>query len=370
MSSPHLTDESKTSRVESSPDLSRRRFIAGSTLGAVAGALAGCSGGALPAPEKSAVDAEAQIFSPPPTVEHRDGMPYRVFGKTGERVSILGVGGYHIGVQATPDESVAIIRTAIDSGINFLDNAWEYNGGTSEVRMGLALQDGYRQKAFLMTKVCGRDYKTAMKNLEESLRRLKTDVIDLWQFHECNYDNDAEWIFSKDGAVHAAIEAKKQGKVRYIGFTGHKSPHIHKKMLERDFDWDALQCPLNVMDAHYRSFAREVLPIAIQRGIGVVGMKPLGGDGGLPRKGGVTVEECLRYSLSLHIPVTLSGTQTLAEIKENIAIAKRFKPLTAEERDQILKRVHRLAGDGRLERFKSTQAFDSTVHREQHGFEA
>lgn len=349
--------------------LTRRSFLAASAVGA----LAGCASTDDALPELTGpargVDAGAgaDIFTPPPTVEHRDGMPYRAFGKTGEAVSILGVGGYHIGIQPTVRLSVTIIRSAIDAGINFLDNAWEYNKGASEERMGHALADGYRQKVFLMTKVCGRDATTAMKHLEDSLRRLKTDVIDLWQFHECNYDNDPAWIFAADGAVHAAIKARAQGKIRFIGFTGHKSPHIHREMLAQDFEWDALQCPLNVMDTHYRSFARTLLPITTERAIGVVGMKSLGGDGGIPRNGGVSVEECLRYAFSLRIPVCLSGMDTLERLEENVAIAKRFTPLGVEERAELLGRVHAVAGDGRLERFKSTQAFDSTVHRKQHG---
>jgi predicted aldo/keto reductase-like oxidoreductase len=360
-------DATGTAAGPGGSELTRRGFLAATA----AGALAGCSGEQVAEPPRDDARAaieETDIFTPPPTVEHRDGMPYRVFGKTGEKVSILGVGGYHVGVQATPDDSVAIIRTAIDSGINFLDNAWEYHNGRSEERMGLALRGGYREKVFLMTKVCGRDARTAMSNLEESLRRLRTDVIDLWQFHECNYDNDPDWIFAADGAIHAAIKAREQQKVRFIGFTGHKSPHIHLKMLEQEFDWDALQCPLNVMDAHYRSFATQVLPVALARNLGIVGMKPLGGDGKIPGDGGVTVEECLRYSFSLHIPVCLSGMKTLQELRENIAVAKRFRPLAPEERLALLERVRLIAGDGRLERFKSTQVFDSDVHQKQHGF--
>ncbi len=351
-------------RSSSSSGLSRRGFLAASAITA-AGTLAGCAGTGSGATARAR---SASIWETPETVEQRDGMPYRVFGATGERVSILGIGGYHIGVQPTVDEAVRIMRTAIDGGINFMDNAWEYNGGRSEEHMGAALADGYREKTFLMTKVCGRDAKTAMSNLEDSLRRLRTDVIDLWQFHECNYDNDPDWIFADDGAIHAAVKAKEQGKVRYIGFTGHKSPHIHLKMLAQDFEWDALQCPLNVMDGQYRSFARQVLPVAIARGLGVVGMKPLGGDGGIPRNGGVSVEECLRYSLSLNIPVTLSGMDTLAHLQENMAIVKRFTPLTVAERDALHARVRGVAGDGRLERFKSTNRFDSKTHRDQHGF--
>ncbi|MBI4583126.1 MAG: aldo/keto reductase [Planctomycetes bacterium] len=346
--------------------LSRRHFLYTAALGTALGPAAGLANPLAAAPA-GAPAAAPEIFTPPPTVETRDGMPYRAFGKTGEKVSILGIGGYHIGVQASAEESTRIIRTAIDGGVNFMDNAWEYHKGLSEKRMGLALKDGFRRKVFLMTKVCGRDQKAAMSDLEDSLKRLETEVIDLWQFHECNYDNDPDWIFAKNGAIHAALKAREQGKIRFIGFTGHKSPHIHLKMLAQNFTWDSLQMPLNVLDSHYRSFARQVLPVALERGMGVVGMKPLGGDGGIPRSAGVTAEECLKYAFNLHIPVCLSGMDSVEVLNQNLRTAKSFKPLSREELESILGKVKEIAGDGRLERFKSTQDFDSTVHRDQHG---
>ena len=268
--------------------VSRRGFLAGA-------AAAGWSGGTEVAGAAQASQVST-IFDTPPTVERRNGMPYRAFGRTGDNVSILGIGGYHIGV---PDEAdgVRLIRTAIDSGVSFMDNAWEYHDGESERRMGRALRDGYREKTFLMTKGCARDAKGAMSQLEDSLRHLQTDVIDLWQFHECNYDNDPDLLFAVDGAIHAAVKAKEQGKIRFIGFTGHKSPHIHLKMLAQDFDWDALQMPLNLCDAHYRSFARQVLPVALERGIAVIAMKTQGG-GAIPEKAPVTPLECLHYAMS------------------------------------------------------------------------
>jgi predicted aldo/keto reductase-like oxidoreductase len=345
-------------------NFSRRRFLHVSAAGAAAAAaLPSCavSPKAVPGP----VERDLPLGAPE-TVEKRNGIPYRAFGKTGEKVSILGVGGYHIGVPASSEEAEKIVRRAIDEGINFLDNAWEYHDGRSEARMGSALQGGYRDKAFLMTKVCARDRDGAMKQLEESLQRLKTDRIDLWQFHETNYDNDPDWVFSKDGAIHAAVKAKEQGKIRFIGFTGHKSPHIHLKMLAQDFPWDAAQMPLNVMDAHYRSFARQVLPVLLERGIAVVGMKPLGGNGGIPQSGKVTVEECLRYVWNLKIPVCLSGMDSEKVLLENIGYARAFKPEGGEALASILDKVKETAGDGRLERFKSTQDFDSGVHRKQH----
>jgi predicted aldo/keto reductase-like oxidoreductase len=347
------------------PGVSRRQFLHATTAAGAA---------SLPILAVPAVAAAAPAPAPegelplgaPETVERKNGIPYRAFGKTGLKVSILGIGGYHIGVPPSGEDATAIMRRAIDEGINFFDNAWEYHDGRSEVRMGNALQNGYREKVILMTKVCARDRDGAMKNLEDSLKRLRTDVIDLWQFHECNYDNDPDWIFRKDGAIHAAVKAKEQGKIRFIGFTGHKSPHIHLKMLAQDFPWDAAQMPLNVMDAHYRSFARQVVPILNQRGIGIVGMKPLGGNGGLPRSGGVTVEECFRYVWNLKIPVCLSGMDSEKVLLENIGHARAWKPEGADAIAGILAKTKEIAGDGRLERFKSTQDFDSTTHRKQH----
>jgi|SoiMethySBSTD1v2_1073268.scaffolds.fasta_scaffold07545_6 predicted aldo/keto reductase-like oxidoreductase len=351
--------------------LSRRRFLKASTAGAAALPIAGCS---LTSRDDSGASSHASAagaggelpFGAPPIVERRNGIPYRTFGKTGVKVSMLGLGGYHVGVPPSADDATRIVRRAIDEGINFLDNAWEYHDGVSEVRMGNALEGGYRDKVFLMTKVCARDEAGAMKQLEESLKRLKTDHLDLWQFHECNYDNDPDWIFSKDGAVHAAMKAKQQGKVRFVGFTGHKSPHIHLKMLAQDFPWDSAQMPINVMDSHYRSFARQIVPVCAARGIAIVAMKPLGGNGSIPESGGVTAEECFRYSWSLNIPLTLSGMDTEARLLENIGYARAWKPESRESIAAILDKVRLVAGDGRFERFKSTQDFDSTTHKKQH----
>jgi uncharacterized protein len=343
--------------------ISRRKFLAGAAaaLGSTSLPTGGLASTAAAAPP------EVDIFATPPTIETRNGMPYRVLGRTGEKVSILGVGGFHVGV---PEESEAIrmVRTAIDEGVSFMDNAWEYNGGVSEIRMGKALRDGYRDKVFLMTKVCARDAKGAAAQLDESLRRFETDHIDLWQFHECNYDNDPDLVFANDGAIHAAIRAREQGKVRFIGFTGHKSPHIHLKMLDQDFEWDALQMPVNVCDAHYRSFSRQVLPVALARGIAVIAMKTQGG-GAIPQKASLTPHECLHYSMSMNVPVCLSGMTSASQVAENVAFAKRFRPLTADARAALLAKVEPLAGAGALERFKSTQRYDSAYHQEQHGFQ-
>jgi predicted aldo/keto reductase-like oxidoreductase len=330
------------------------------------GFLSTTAAAGLASPLRQSGVSRSDVFTTPPTVGSRNGMPYRAFGKTGEDVSILGVGGFHIGVPAEAD-GIRLIRTAIDAGVNFMDNAWEYNDGESERRMGRALRDGYRDKTFLMTKGCARDAQGAMQQLEDSLRQLQTDVIDLWQFHECNYDDDPDLIFAADGAIHAAVKAKEQGKIRFIGFTGHKSPHIHLKMLAQNFEWDALQMPLNLCDAHYRSFTREVLPVALERGIAVIAMKTQGG-GAIPANAPVTALDCLRYSMSLNVPVCLSGMADLDVASENIALAKRFEPLPVAERNELLERVLPFAGAGALERFKTTQRYDSGYHQKQHGF--
>ncbi len=315
----------------------------------------------------SAAPRDPGLGTPPPTVAVVDGMPYRHLGKTGAKVSLIGVGGYHVGTIPSRRDAVALVREAIDSGVNFLDNAWEYHDGRSEERMGEALRDGYRSKAFLMTKVCARDAKGAMKNLEDSLRRLKTDVIDLWQFHEVDFDGAPGMIFAEGGAIHAALEARRQGKARFIGFTGHKSPRIHLEMLGRDFPWDAVQMPINVLDAHYESFARGVVPVLAERKIGVVAMKSAA-SGAIVRHAGVSAAECLRYAMSLPVSVVVSGMDDREMARRNIAAAKDFTPMSREEMSRLLARVRDAAAGGRLERFKTSADYDSEIHLRQHGF--
>ena len=341
----------------------RREFLRKSIAAMIAGPIASAVPG-NPEIFASRPSAGRGLVVPPPPGEFVNGMPYRPLGRTGAKVSLIGVGGYHIGKISSNDEAVALIRTALDEGVNFLDNAWEYHRGKSEERMGKALQAGYREKAFVMTKVCSRDRKGAMENLEDSLRRLKTDVIDLWQFHEIAVDAHAEMIFSQDGAIHAAVKAREQGKVRFIGFTGHKSPGIHLKMILKDFPWDAVQMPINVMDAHYRSFAREVIPVSMEKGIGVIAMKTTA-SGAIPRRTDVSTAECLRYAMSLPVSVVLSGMDTIEMIRENIATAKAFQPMSEQEINVLLARVRNIAVDGRLERFKTTTDFDSDIHQRQ-----
>lgn len=296
------------------------------------------------------------------------GIPVRELGRTGLTVSIVGFGGGHC-VRPDIDErkTVRLIQEAIDAGVTFMDNAWEYAGGESERRMGIALE-GRRDKVVLMTKVCGRDRTTAAQQLEDSLRRLRTDVIDVWQFHEVNYDNDAEWIFRADGAIEAAVAARDAGKVRFIGFTGHKSPHILARMLAQDFEWDTCQMPVNIPDAHYRSFQKETLPVLQERGIGVIGMKSLGGRGQIVGELGLTAEECRGYALSLPISTLVCGIQSDADLHQDLAIARDFESLSAAQMLALEAQVYDEATDGRHEWFKSTQMFDSQYHQSQHGF--
>ncbi len=317
--------------------------------------------------------AAAGIAGAAPTVgrANSSGIPLRPLGKTGEMVSAIALGGHSSTnpQKLSEKESLALIRRAVDEGITFMDNCWDYHDGEAEVRMGKALAEGGRRdKTFLMTKVCGRTAKEAASNLEDSLRRLKTDRLDLWQFHEMVYDNDPDWVFDEDGAIHAGIQALKDGKVRFLGFTGHKDPSIHLKMLGKPFDWAAVQMPLNVMDAHYRSFQKDVLPQLVKRGIGVLAMKSLGGNGSIVTKGGVSVEDALRYVLSLPISTLVSGIDSEKVLDQNLKIVRDFKPLGDDERHAIESRTLKLAGDGRFELFKSSKTFDGPVHRKQHGF--
>ena len=304
-------------------------------------------------------------------MKNAGGLPLRKLGKTGEMVSLLCLGGYSSTVPKLSDkESGRLIQRAVDEGITFMDNCWDYHNGVAEERMGKALAEGGRRdKVFLMTKVCGRTAKDAQSNLEDSLRRLKTDRIDLWQFHEMVYDSDPSWVFAEDGAIHAGLKALKDGKVRYLGFTGHKDPSIHLDMLGRPFEWASVQMPLNVMDVHYRSFQKQVLPVLLQRNIGVLAMKSLGGNGSIVSQGGVSVEDALRYVLSLPISTLVSGIDSEKVLDQNLKIVRDFKPLTAEERAKIEQSTIKVAGDGRFELFKSSKVFDGPVHRKQHGFD-
>jgi predicted aldo/keto reductase-like oxidoreductase len=275
----------------------------------------------------------------------------------------VGLGVYHLGIQKEEQESIRLIRTAIDNGINFLDNSWDYNEGVSEIRMGKALQDGYRQKVFLMTKIDGQDQKTAGNQLEECLRRLRTETIDLLQFHELIRMEDADRIFAPGGALEAVLEAKKAGKVRYIGFTGHKSPEIHLKMLrtalDHGFIFDAVQMPLNVMDAHFESFEKRVLPVLQENNIGVLGMKPLAEKFILDSKT-VSPVEGLHYVMDLPVSTVITGCDSLDILEQALMAARTFRPLRAEERSALLARTAQAAAKGEYELYKTDTRFDAT----------
>lgn len=298
------------------------------------------------------------------------GLPTRPLGRTGVNVSILCLGGWHIGSVRDEREAIRIMHTAIDEGLTFFDNAWDYHEGYSETLMGRALAMGNRrQRVFLMTKCCARDAATTRRHLEDSLRRLRTDVIDLWQFHEINYDNDPDWIIER-GCLREALRAKQEGKVRFIGFTGHKSPHIHLELLRRH-NWDTVQMPVNVCDYHYRSFIRNVIPEATRRGIGVIGMKSLGGGsngrGRLVVERVCTVEEAHNFALSQRISSLVVGIDSMDVLRDYLRIARAYPSLTRQQLDALVQRVRPVAGDGRHERFKSTQFYDGPYHRRQHG---
>lgn len=292
-------------------------------------------------------------------------IPMRTLGRTGERVSAIGLGGFHLGTPELSEvESVRIIRAAIDAGINFLDNSWDYNGGMSEIRMGKALRDGYRERAFLMTKIDGQTRTAAAQQIAESLRRLQTDVIDLLQFHEIIRMEDPDRIFAEGGAIEAALEAKDAGSVRYIGFTGHKSPAIHLRMLEtaseHGFRFDTVQMPLNVMDAHFESFEKKVLPVLVKKGIGVLGMKPLG-DRQIPASKTVTPVECLHYAMNLPTSVVITGCDSMEILDQALHAARSFRPMTPEGVKALLAKTTSAAQAGAFERYKTTHDFDSTV---------
>ena len=307
---------------------------------------------------------------PEPVQRNASGIPHRTLGRTGLPVSIIGLGGGHLSrPHVSEADAVRVVRTAIDYGVTFMDNAWEYWEGESERRMGIAIE-GRRDQVVVMTKVCGRDRQTAEDNLHDSLRRLRTDVIDIWQFHEINYDNDPEWIFAPGGAIEAADAAKKAGKIRFVGFTGHKSPHILSRMLDKDFPWDTCQLPVNVLDAHYRSFQKQILPELKRRGIGAIAMKSLGGEGQLVTRAGLTARQCRRYALSCDISTLVCGIESLENLQQDVEIAKSFTTMTLMEMTELAERFRDEAGDGRHEWCKSTQHHDSKYHREQHGFPA
>ena len=336
---------SKAAEPFSKDGVSRREFLEVASAGVVVGAL--------------------HAAFPPGNAggEVKNGIPYRELGRTGEKVSLVGIGGYHLGKQSDPTESVAIIRKALDEGINFLDNCWDYNAGESEIRMGKALREGYRDKAFLMTKIDGRTKSSATSQIEESLRRLQTDHIDLLQFHEVIRDTDPDRVFSAGGALEAVLEAKKAGTVRFIGFTGLKSPEIHLRMLataaEHHFSFDTVQMPLNVMDAHYDSFEQKVLPVLVKANVGVLGMKPMGDHFILDSKTATPVE-CLHYAMNLPTSVVITGCDSMPILDQALKAARTFKPLSESQVAAFLAKTAAAAQAGKFELYKTSHHFDGT----------
>ncbi len=302
----------------------------------------------------------------PVTRPEAPGMVYRELGTTGERVSAIGMGGYHLAKDplSTQDEIVRLVHTAMDRGITFFDNSWDYNDGISEVRLGKALKDGRRDKAFVMTKIDGRTKMSYKKQLEESMGRLGVDHVDLVQFHECIRLEDPDRIFADDGAIHAAIEARQAGKIRYIGFTGHKDPAVHLRMFEmaekHNFKFDTVQMPVNVMDAHFRSFTKEVIPVAQKAGTGVLAMKTFGDDFILRTKTFQPIE-ALHYGLSQPVSVVITGIENHTILDQSLEAARTFKPMSAEAQASLLARTRDIALTGKSELFKTSSHFDSTA---------
>lgn len=300
------------------------------------------------------------------------GIPTRRLGRTGEQVSILCVGGAHLGRAAMDDgepTALKLAHAAVDNGVFFWDNAWAYHDGYAEEFMGKALK-GRRDKVFLMTKNSGRDEAFSRQCLDDSLRRMQTDYIDLWQFHETNYDNDPDWVLER-GGLGFALEAQKAGKVRHIGFTGHKHPRIHVKMLNKGYDWASSQMPINPMDYFYRSFEKEVVPLCLAKDVGVIGMKCLGGgprEGEIPTTTQVTAEMCVRWALSVPVSSIVRGYLTMEQLMADVKVARGFQPLEQNERQTIMALAEPEAGDGRHEHFKSTQRYDNPLYRKMHGF--
>ena len=300
-------------------------------------------------------------------IEHNDkGIPIRPLGNTGEKVSILCLGGHHVGRISNESEAVALVRHAIDNGVTFLDNAWEYHQGRSEKIVGKALKGGYREKAFVMTKIHGRSAARAQKQLEESLSRLGVDHVDLLQAHEVIYSDDPSLVFAPDGMIEVLEEAKKTGKTRFVGFTGHKDPDIHLAMLNTGYPWDTVQMPVNAFDPHYQSFIENVLPVTIDRNIGILAMKTMG-DHYLLKSGVLQPREALYFAWSQPVSTVVSGMESMALLNENIRHAKNFTPLTRREQEKLLEKTASAASDGQWEKYKTSRRFDGPVGRKIHG---
>jgi predicted aldo/keto reductase-like oxidoreductase len=344
--------------------MKRREFFKAAAICGAASTLPGALAQAKPSStqERSPMNQIPLTSSPG---SRKGDMLYRTLGRTGEKVSAIGLGGYHIGNHGlTDDESIRLIRAAIDRGITFMDNSWDYNEGQSEIRMGKALKDGYREKVFLMTKIDGRTKEVAQQQIETSLKRLQTDHIDLVQHHEIIRFDDPDRIFAEGGATETVLQAKKAGKIRYIGFTGHKDPHVHLYMLkvaaDHGFRFDTVQMPLNVMDAHFRSFGQMVLPELVKQDIGVLGMKSMG-DGVILKSKVVSPMECLHYALSLPTSVVITGIDKPEVLDQAFEAAKTFQPMNREQIAQLLAKTKEVAMAGKYELFKTSSHFDSTA---------
>jgi uncharacterized protein len=332
--------------------MDRRNFLR------TAAAAAAAATTAAPAPAQSGSSAAPRRPESP-------NMMYRELGRTGDRVSAIGLGGYHLGKQDDPQESIRLIRSAIDRGITFMDNCWDYNGGLSEVRMGQALRDGYRERVFLMTKIDGRDRVTAEQQIEQSIGRLQTDVIDLMQFHECIRLDDPDRIFAPGGALEAVLAAKQAGKIRYIGFTGHKDPSVHLRMFEtaaqHNFHFDTVQMPINVMDAHFRSFLHNVAPVAQQQGTAILAMKTFG-DHFILDSNTVTPIEALHFGLNSPASVVITGIDSPQILDQAMAAVASFHPMSDAQVAALLDKTREAAMTGRYELFKTSPHFDGTIH--------
>ena len=344
-----------------------RRELLRYTAAGAAIAVSGCAHASAGSPGQRVASTSASTAR---ASSNAGAIPRRRFGKYADEVSVIGIGGSHLGEAPDENEAIRIVHEAIDAGINFFDNAWEYHDGKSEEILGKALV-GKRDRVFLMTKVCthGRDAKVAMQQLDESLKRLKTDHLDLWQVHECIHDNDPELHYAPGGVLEALTKAKQQGKVRYVGFTGHKDPNIHLAMIQKGYAFDSAQMPLNAFDGSFRSFEQHVVPVASSKGMAVIGMKSMGGNGQPVKAGVVGPEEALRYAMSVPgVTTTVSGIDSIDILRQNLAVARGFTPMTSEEMARVRQRVAATAGDGHFELYKTTMHYDAKVGREVHGF--
>ena len=360
-----MRDCFETTAADANMDLRRRRFLyEAAAIGASAAlsSAAASAGEYQPSAGKRAVDAGDSKAS-------NGAIPRRALGKTGVKVSALGMGGHHLGEPKSVNDAIELVHKAIDGGIDFFDNCWEYFNGKTENWLGRALA-GKRDKVFLMTKVCthGRSAALGMEMLEQSLTRLATDHLDLWQIHGVGFDNDPELAYRKGGVLEALDKAKQQGKTRFVGFTGHKDPHVHLRMIQMGYPFDAVQMPLNAFDASFRSFEQIVLPEANRRGIAVLGMKSMGGTAASVKQGLVSPQEMLRYAMSLPVAVTISGMDSVKVLRQNLAVARGFKPMSADEMQSLRKRCAEKAADGRFEPYKMSLKFDNPQARLPHGF--